>query len=318
MKRIFIYILFIFAVYSATAQVDPNYTMYMFNRQILNPAVAGSMGGTNVTVGGRLQWVGIEGHPETYFASVNTPVDALHGGIGGYIVNDQVGTINTFGAKLAYSFKLNIGESGSALHFGVDGGIYNKSLAEPDGGWKTSLPDNAADPILSSGNNSGIVPDLGAGVYFYMPDEKFYIGFTAQHLLESKLPFAEESKLNRHYSLMAGYKFDLSEQVKLMPNIYVKTTGSTPTIDLNMNLRIKPLTFGVSYRQAGETSDAVSGVLGFDISQRLFAAYSYDYTLSGLSSFTSGSHEIILSYTFPSLTKFLPPEVGVRDKKPVR
>ena len=62
------------------AQQDPQFSMYMFNRQVLNPAFAGAMGSTNLTTAGRSQWVGIDGHPNTFSLSFNMPVQILKGG----------------------------------------------------------------------------------------------------------------------------------------------------------------------------------------------------------------------------------------------
>ena len=46
------------------SQQDPQYTQYMYNMNIVNPAYAGSRGTLSMGLLGRLQWVGIEGAPK--------------------------------------------------------------------------------------------------------------------------------------------------------------------------------------------------------------------------------------------------------------
>ncbi|MCK0132662.1 type IX secretion system membrane protein PorP/SprF, partial [Flavobacteriaceae bacterium F08102] len=42
-------------------QQDPQYTQYMYNMNIVNPAYAGSRGTLSIGVLGRTQWVGLDG-----------------------------------------------------------------------------------------------------------------------------------------------------------------------------------------------------------------------------------------------------------------
>jgi len=52
---------------------------------------------------------------------------------------------------------------------------------------------------------------------------------------------------------------------------------------------------GLAYR----VGDAVSGILQFYFSPNFNMGYSYDYTLTPLRHYNSGSHEIHLTYDFP-------------------
>jgi hypothetical protein len=73
------------------------------------------------------------------------------------------------------------------------------------------------------------------------------------------------------------------------------------------------MVFGISHRGfIGTNNDSFSGIVGFNASTYLFVGYSYDYTTSGLGAFTTGSHEVIISYTFPSKYRIQPPRTGVR------
>ncbi|MEM0996966.1 MAG: type IX secretion system membrane protein PorP/SprF [Bacteroidota bacterium] len=312
-------ILFVMMAPAAFSQQDPQYTMYMFDRFALNPAYAGALEATNVTLHGRSQWVGIPGAPNTMIASINGYSRKLHGGLGAFIVADELGPLTTFGVKGAYSFHLNFNDK-AKLNIGVQGGIYQKTL---DGDWQYNL-DQGPDPSLPLGGTSFILPDIDAGIYFHVPlkgttstaypQDAFYIGGSVSHLLEPSIEdlLAVEdqvaSVLPRNIHATVGGTIKLDESIFLQPSGSFRMAGPTMQWDVTANLYVSPMVFGLSYRNA----DSFSGILGFNASTYLFMGYSYDYTVSNLGSFTTGSHEIILSYTFPSKFKNLPPRKGTR------
>jgi type IX secretion system PorP/SprF family membrane protein len=334
MKKVLLVIAALLVVTSArvSAQQDPQFSMYMFNKMVLNPAYAGARGATNITAVGRSQWVGIDGHPNSFTLSADAPINVLSGGVGGYFIYDQIGPIQTLGLRASYAFRYDFaGERGDgpAIQIGLQPGFYFKQL---DG---TNLrPEQVGDPALRGligTTTSANAFDLGAGVYFTLPDDKLYLGIGADHLLEPNLEFEgdrqpqprlNETNLTRMFSFMGGYRIgDPDAPVNVIPSTFIKMAGSDPTssqlqIDANVNVEVDPMVFGVSYR-ALDAQELV-GIVGFNANQRLFVGYSYDYTFSALQSQTSGSHEIILSYTFPKLTKFYPPNLDTMDKPALR
>jgi type IX secretion system PorP/SprF family membrane protein len=305
--------------FQAVAQQDAQFTMFMFNRFVQNPAYAGALKATNITGLGRAQWVGIPGAPNTASASINGYTKKLHGGLGAYLLGDQLGPISTLGVKGAYSFHMNLG-SNSILNIGVGGGLYQKTL---DGDWKYRQ-DNGIDPVLPQAAQNIFLPDLDAGLYFHVPlkgttstaypQDKFYIGGAVSHILEPSMEQLlgtvdnVESILSRGINGSAGMTFQLKPNIYLEPNVNFRMAGPLMQFDLNANLYVSPMVFGISHRWR----DSFSGILGFNASTYLFMGYSYDYTISGLGSSTTGSHEVIVSYTFPSKYKVQPPTKGTR------
>lgn len=301
-------------------QMDPQYTMHMFNRFAINPAYAGALEATNITGLGRAQWVGVPGAPNTATASIHGYSRKLHGGLGAHLIGDKLGPISTFGVKGAYSFHLDMG--GAKLNIGVGGGLYQKTL---NGDWIYNQ-DNGQDPVLPEAGQNIFLPDLDAGLYFHIPmkgttssaypQDALYIGGSVSHILEPSIdqllavadPSNIESVLSRGIHATAGATFRLGDNVFLQPNGYFRMQGPLTQFDINANLYVSPMVFGVSHRW----KDSFSGLIGFNASTYLFIGYSYDYTTSGLGSFTTGSHEVIVSYTFPSKFKNLPPRKGTR------
>lgn len=294
------------------AQQDPQFTQYMFNRFGLNPAAAGYLGAWNITGVSRLQWIGIDGHPQTFMVSGHGPVNFLRGGVGLSLVGDQIGPFRTVDLKGAYAFRLPLGQAGSALQLGVSGGILNKAL---DGA--SLRPEQIPDPALLNRAISLTTFDVNAGVYFSLPEERWYLGISALHLTEPSLKeftVSGRSKVPRHFYATTGARFRLSENVTLHPSTFFKLAQNQLMLDLNLNLQVQPVVLGLSYR----LGDAVCGIIGLQATENLLLAYSYDYTTSRLGAVTWGSHELLISYTFASLLKLLPPNLGVRDKKDFR
>lgn len=306
------------------AQQDAQYTMYMFNRQAINPAYAGAEGATNITMLGRAQWVGIDGAPNTAVVSANGYLAPLHGGLGGHIIADKLGPISTLGVKAAYSFHLNMGRA--KLQIGAQGGMYQKTL---NGDWKYPKDVTGTDPVLTIGKRAITRGDLDAGLYFHLPlpatlkqgnaqpHDRFFLGGSVSHLLEPSIDglllttTGDESILSRDIFGMAGFTFDIdkSRGVYLAPSAQFRMAGPLKQFDMNVNLYLSPMVFGVSHRW----KDSFSGIIGFNATSDFFMAYSYDYTISNLGGFTTGSHELILSYTFPSKTRTLVPIDDIKD-----
>src|SRR6201990_3243940 len=75
MKRVlFLLGLLITSVNVIMAQQRPQYTQYVFNNFLLNPALSGIENYTDVKAGYRSQWTGLQGAPVTSYITVNTPI----------------------------------------------------------------------------------------------------------------------------------------------------------------------------------------------------------------------------------------------------
>src|ERR1700739_5094595 len=86
---------------SLFSQQLPQYTQYMFNDFVLNPAIAGRNDYWEAKSNNRYQWVGIPDAPRTYMLSMQGPFKSLKMGIGGTIYTDIVGPTRRTGINLA-------------------------------------------------------------------------------------------------------------------------------------------------------------------------------------------------------------------------
>lgn len=283
-----IYILFLLFQILCFSQQDAQYTQYMYNTVNINPAYAGSRELLSVFLLHRNQWVGLDGAPVTNNVAINTPLGDTNFGLGISIVNDKIGptTENTISADLAYfisvsqNYKLSVGIKGTANLFNLE--VNKLNIRDQN------------DPQFQN-LKSNFTPNLGAGLYLF--SEKNYFGisvpnaFETTHYNDNSIAITKEKM---HYYIIGGHVFDITEKLKFKPAFLSKIVeGAALQLDVTANFLINDkLTLGAAYR----LDAAISGLVGFQISDAWFIGYGYDRETTKLSNYNSGSHEIFLRY----------------------
>jgi type IX secretion system PorP/SprF family membrane protein len=275
------------------AQQDAQFTQYMYNTIVVNPAYAGSRQSMSVFALHRAQWVGLEGAPITNSFSINTPINESNIGLGLSVVNDQIGpsSENNIAADFSYTletsedYKLSFGLKASANLLNVD---------------FTKLDKYPGDPILEGNIDNKFSPNIGVG--FYLHSNKSYIGLSAPNLIETKhFDKSASSGADSHiatekisYYLIAGYVFELNPNLKLKPSMLSKYVQGAPLqVDVSANFLFnEKFVAGLSYRW----SAAMSAMVGFQASDSWFLGYSYDFDTTALANYNSGSHEFFVRY----------------------
>lgn len=280
----------------SVAQQDPQYTQYMYNMSVINPAYATEGDDINIGALYRSQWVGTVGAPNTGTLFVHVPLkEKVQVGLS--IINDQIGdVVNETNVYADFAYILNLGSS-TKLSLGVKAGatFFNTNF----NGFIYS--DAIPDPAFAN-NLSKTFPNIGAGAYLY--DTNYYVGFSAPNLLNTK-HLEKDSGIvangaeDIHFFLTGGYVFELNEHLKLKPAFMTKFVSGAPlSIDVTTNLLINNVfEVGAGYR----LDDAVSGLANFRISPSMRIGYAYDYTLSNLGRFNSGTHEIMILFDIDKL-----------------
>ena len=102
------------------AQQRAQYSNYVMNNFVLNPAVAGSYTYWNAKIGHREQWLGLDGAPKTSFISVQGAIGhpaakrrsrwkkTGHHGVGAYAYYDKLGPLSWTGAFIAYAYHIPV------------------------------------------------------------------------------------------------------------------------------------------------------------------------------------------------------------------
>ncbi|MGC6430326.1 MAG: type IX secretion system membrane protein PorP/SprF [Jejuia sp.] len=280
------------------AQQLPQFTQYMYNTISINPAYAGSREALSIIGLHRSQWVGFDGGPITQTLSIHTPLRNDRIGLGLTFIEDDLGPENFSYLYGDFSYTIPTGQNGK-LAFGIKGGFTSYSL-DPDFRQSQSF-----DPQVR-GVQDRWTPNIGLGIYYHT--NKFYLGLSAPRILNTDRNTEEgfEALERISYYGIAGFVFNLSENVIFKPTTMVKATNGAPiSIDLTGNILLyEKIWGGATYRINNETA-ALGGYLDFQISRQLRVGYSYEKPLSEIRRYTSGTHEVLLIYEFKFLSSKL-------------
>jgi len=290
MKKNYIFIFLLFSL-SAYSQQDPLFTQYMFNKLLVNPAYAGSREMLTFDILDREQWVGIDGAPRTMTISAHTVTMNRKVGLGAYLYRDQLGPVVTQGLMLNYAYRLLFDKS--YFSFGLQGGFKHA-----DFNWDMIRLKNPGDYYFYPQDTRKFVPDFNLG--FYYESARFFAGLSTKQLLQNE--YAETtadngktsfSRLMRHFYLMTGAAFPVSEKIVFRPSLLAKYVQNAPVqVDMNASLLFSDFFWiGASFR----TQRALAFLTEFRITPKIRLGYSFDVYLNELQPFNYGSHELRLS-----------------------
>ncbi|HXH19131.1 MAG TPA: type IX secretion system membrane protein PorP/SprF [Chitinophagales bacterium] len=285
------------------AQQDPMYSMYMFNGLAVNPAYAGSRERPTVLALYRHQWAGLEGAPKTAVLVGHSTLLNDKLGLGGSVTSDNISIFNTIRVRADYAYRIKFKKHGK-LAIGI-----NVEFTNYRARWSELSLNDINDNAFLSAKESFVSPNFGAGVYYYT--NRFYAGASVPHLLNASLSegFKYEgtdsiARQWKHYFYTMGAVFSLGKHVKMKPSVLFKYVKNAPfEADFNLNFLIREaFWFGAGYR----TGDAVIFMTEYNFAKGIRIGYAYDYTLTELQDYNSGSHEIMIGYEFQKTTYLTP------------
>ena len=304
MKKITILILIVSTAFVANAQQLPQFTQYMINNYVFNPAIAGIESSYQMKTNIRNQWVGVTDAPRTTVLSIYGKYRESNVGLGGVVFNDQVGPTSRTGLSLSYAYHFSLTDN-MKMSLAVSGGFTQMKI-DP------SLLNvfDLDDPIMNGGVLESSVPDATFAFYLYSND--WYVGASIPQLLNSNLGFFDDKyidaynidpdgSLERHYFAMAGYKWKVNYDYMVEPSVLLKSVTPAPiVVDIGLKVTYQnKLWMGTNYRTNGD----IGLLLGYSIGDRYLIGYSYDMITSGLGDYTSGSHEFMLGIRFAPATE---------------
>jgi type IX secretion system PorP/SprF family membrane protein len=309
------------ASFSLQAQQQGQYSQYMMNYFLINPAAAGTEDFIDVKTGYRNQWSGIDGAPKNYYASAHFPVNKLHGNhrkirkkadaypvFGAMFSGQKLAAISHNTAYLSYAYHLPL-TANWILSAGGMAGVNQTSLGN------LNFIDNEPDPAALYKSKTNF--DMGLGLWLY--SKHMFMGLSSMQIFKNQLDFSSKNSgdgvLNRHFYLTGGYNIQVNDLIRVVPSVLLKHTATAFQVDINTKVRFKDLCWaGVSYRKA----DAVVLMAGLQIpltnltkgsghrgsghgnNTCLQIGYSYDLGISKLRTYSQGAHEVMMGLTLPT------------------
>jgi type IX secretion system PorP/SprF family membrane protein len=280
MKWILI-IFFVCIAFNFNAQHRSDYMQYMFNGLLVNPAYAGSQEALSITALYRKQWVGFDGAPVTSSFSGHTRLKNNKLNLGLIVLNDCFGIYNHNMVSLVYAYRMRL--MNGHLSFGLQGGVDNYSAD-----WSKVNTTDKNDPGFMAGTERRTVLNAGFGTYYYAP--KFYLGFSMPEL------FNDNISKYRTAVFTSGVLINAGDNFKIKPAFLLKHIYNSPiSTNVSSTFYWKDIIgLGVGYT----ISTSALALVDLKINNQFRIGYGYEYLLNKLSTYSSGSHEIMLRYLF--------------------
>lgn len=307
---------------------DPVYSQFYNAPILINPAFAGNTRGALVSINYRNQWPSIDNAYETYSVAYDQRWNKSSG-VGLYVTADAAGNGALKTTKLGgiYSYRIKIKDE---LY--VKGAIdvaYGQSrldqsklifLDNLDPQFGLMTPGGVSFPtqeVLSASPTRSYL-DVSSGVLLYTP--KFYAGLSFKHLNSPNIDFiddltGEAGNLPIRLAFNGGVQFNLDGRNNdeygtfISPNILFVRQQDFWQLNVGAYVNVLQMFGGVWYRQTGTNGDSVIASIGAK-SGIFKISYSFDYTVSGLTIGSGGSHEVGIAINFD---KLLPKESKYND-----
>lgn len=307
------FILLLFLINNLTfGQQLPLYSQYLYNKFLINPAVAGSDGYTSVSLTAREQWVGYYGAPRTFSYSMQTrllkksfilkqtnikrqvyrPKSDGKVGIGGYIFSDKNGLVQRTGFQASYAYHMWLKKT-TQFSMGLALTGYHYKINEKEINFE-----DPNEPWLTNNLRRGMfVPDVTFGAHLI--STRYCFGFSADQLLQASARIGDYAyknfRMERHYYLFGSYDFNSGSYVKVQPSFLVMMSEKLkPQADIGATyIYNKDFWAGLAFRTTG----AIIANVGVKY-ENIFIGYAFDFSLQEIQRVTYGTHEITFALKF--------------------
>ena len=285
------------------AQQDVLFTQFAYDKLGFNPAYAGAHDHISLNAIYRNQWLGLDGSPSRFAASINFPGLEQNLGLGLHIDKTAISIFDKTTIKGSYSYKIplsrgniSVGLSTSLRQFMVD---WTDNRLRPPNGF-------ANDISVDQNIYTKQIFNIGFGAYYN--NEDFFVGGSIPRLNKAIIDFDDEldslqASEARLVYFMAGGKLPINSSWELSPQALVTFVEAAPIqFELNaIGILEKKYHIGLNYSSGGSVLNPVESldlILGYQHDKQIFLGAAYDITMTELRQFTSGSLELILNYRF--------------------
>jgi type IX secretion system PorP/SprF family membrane protein len=226
------------------------------------------------------------GAPQTATLSYNGAFGRV--GVGARVQYDKIASFERVNADIAYAYHIPVSKKLN-ISVGLNLKYANFRLANSS---DLGLV-NVSDAAVINGQMGASAFDAGAGVYLYT--DRLFAGISVINLIQWQLNFGEANreslaKIYRQYQAMGGYRFNLGK-FTLTPSAYFRMVQAAPPqvgINVKLGLLDEKVFAGLTYR----TTMDFAIFLAFRIKEKIYLAYSYEFSASSLQRYNQGTHEV--------------------------
>jgi len=281
--------LLILLTLKSEAQQDPLYSNYVFNPLTFNPAYAGSSEALSFVFLHRSQWTGFKGAPTTNTITIHAPIPKYDLGVGLTLIQDELGPLKQTGVSADFAYKVKVNDR-SELSFGLKTTI-NSYTANFDDLYVNDQESNG----MEMGTSNNVRFNTGAGLYY--SHEKYYVGLSLPKLIHNNISDGNGNSLPKEKGdlfINGGYVFEIHPGFQFKPTTLLRlVNGAPPSVDIGVNFFFFEKIGAGVYNRLG---DSFGMLFNYWFSNQLRIGYSYDYSISLLSDYNNGSHEIVVTY----------------------
>jgi type IX secretion system PorP/SprF family membrane protein len=294
----------------AHGQQTPQYSHYLLNGMLVNPAYAGYREHWYAQLFYHNQWVRT-GTPQYFAVAVDGKIrKGVNVGI--RYANEQIGAASVNAFSAAYAYRLQTTAT-SDVSFGLALGVTNYGV-----NFAKLQPFEENDPLLATLANQWL-PLIDAGVYY--GSDRFYAGLAVRNIANGRrwndLGGAATEKdflippASWHSVWTFGVSLPVSQAVEWRPSLMWQEDFKNPShIDITTALLFQDRYWiGVSFRadhylwkpkNAGAVNEyyALALIAEMFITNRLTLSYAYDLGLQSFSTPYVGGHEWSIGYYF--------------------
>lgn len=304
-----------------SSQVNAQQELY-FNGTVqnpfyVNPVAMGFNDLIQIEFAGRTQWTGYEGAPQTFIATVQSPIsfskskkvlgDFSAGNtpffaeperqigktkhvLGGKLYSDAIGPFLRSGLNLNYGIHLPLTKR---INFGIGLGLGWSNFRINSSRVTLYQQDDIAYQQFFINTSHMNTIDAQGGLVFY--NKRLSLGLSSSQFFNQAIQFANtstESRLQPHYYLTAKYLFDMGPSFNLEPTAIIKYVKGSP-LSVDAGFRViykKSVWVGLQYRY----QNAMIFQIGSNLIKNLYISYAYEHNIGDLSTVRNGTHEVHL------------------------
>lgn len=295
MKKLLYILSSILPGFAFAQQQMPTFNHYTVNPYLINPALTGDST-TNVYLIHRQQWMGMTGAPVSQALTIDGAIKPNKIGLGLNLQNDVTNVLGRTSGMGSYAYTIKINNNNS-VKLGIAAGMLQQRIM-----FNKVKVDNTNDNTLLSNADNRTSFDANFGLAYRW--KKLTVAVAANQLLANSILFENESEQKstywknvRNYSAYVSYPLLVKKDVlSITPIFVVRTTEGLPIqADVNAVFTIKNnFWINAGYRQ----NSGLMFMAGATIFNQVKVGYAYEYPTTSLKTFTTGSHEVLIGYSF--------------------